>query len=249
MECNYSDRSQKLVFGSMRMLEYSYSLEYWVDLFEDLYDFGVTTFHSSNEYESFPFFCKVITVFQKKNPDKKIHHIIKIAEPHFNINTFDANLLEGKINEYCRNLNVSSIENIQWMWRGNLQNNVQREQLFDRNYPEIEKAILNLKKTNKIKKFYCFPYNLDFALSAIKKDQIDGLIVYRNVLEKEYDTALKLGAKLNKKSYIIRPLNAGKALSGVNQSSKSLVQWALNFPNIEGAIISISSVSRLKEII
>lgn len=249
MDYNISVQPENLVFGSMRMLEYNYSLEYWVELFEDLYDSGVTTFHSSNEYESFDLFCKVIIVFQKKNPEKNIKHIVKIAEPHFNLNFFDANLLEEKINEYCFKLNLSSINIIQWMWRGNLQDNFEREQLFEQYYPEVEKMIIHLKKINKIEKFYCFPYSLDFALSAIKKNHIDGLIVYRNILEKEYDIALQLAAELNKKSYIIRPLYAGKALSGVNQSPKSLVQWALNFPNIEGAIISISKISRLKEII
>jgi hypothetical protein len=240
---------ERLVFGSMRMLEYDFTLEYWVELFQHLYDSGVTTFHSSNEYESFSLFCKAYTIFQKKNPDKKIKHIVKIAEPNFNINFFDANLLNMKINEYCSSLNVNSLDIVQWMWRGNLQDNVEREQLFDKYYPEIEKTILNLKQTNKIQKFCCFPYNVDFALSAIKKEHIDGLIVYRNVFENEYETSLELAAKLNKNSYIIRPLNAGKALDKDIHTSKSLVHWALNFPKIEGAIISISSLSKLNEII
>lgn len=249
MNYNNSILPENIVFGSMRMLEHDYSLEHWVDLFQDLYDSGVTTFHSSNEYESFALFCEALAVFQKKNPEMRIKHIVKIAEPHFHINSFDANLLEEKINEYCRHLNVSTIDVVQWMWRGDLQDNAAREQLFEEYYPEMEKAILYLKQSNKINQFCCFPYNVEFALSAIKKEHIDGLIVYRNVIEQEYDTALELAAKLNKKSYILRPLNAGKALNIENQSPKSLVQWALDFPNIEGAIISISSISRLKEII
>lgn len=240
---------KNLVFGSMRMLEYNYPLEYWVTLFNDLYENGVTTFHSSDEYESFPFFCEALSVFQQQHPTKKVKHIVKIAEPHFHVQSFDANLLEEKINTYCLRLNVSKIDVVQWMWRGNLENHQERESLFETFYPKMEQAILQLKSKNTIDQFCCFPYNPEFALAAIQKSQIDGLVVYRNIQEQEYDTALQLAAKLDKKSYVLRPLNAGKALKENNDTPSTLVNWSLDLPNIEGAIVSISSLSKLNEII
>lgn len=241
--------ARSIVFGSMRMLEYDYSLDYWVQLFSDLHDFGVTTFHSSNEYESFPFFCEVLSVFRVKYPLKKIKHIVKIAEPHFHINEFDGFRLEKKIDEYCTQLNVDKIDVVQWMWRGNLEDHLLRESFFEKYDSEIKESVFQIKSSGKIDRFCCFPYSENFALAAIKKEYVDGLIVYRNLVEQEYDDALLSSESLGKESYVLRPLNAGKALLEEDQTPKKLIHFALDFPNLIGAIVSISSMTKIKQLI
>ena len=238
-----------IVFGSMRMLEYDYSLAYWVDLFSKLHDAGVTKFHSSIEYESFSFYCDVLTVFYQEYPEKKIKHIVKLAEPSFHEHQFNQEQLFNKVEEYLLKLNTEKLYGVQWMWRGNLENHQERLLNFTSQYSNIKESIIALKENHKIDNFFCFPYDANFANSVIQQEQIDGLIVYRNVFETEYDDTIDLSASLNKKNYILRPLFGGKAVSHDNKSPKELVQWALDFSKIEGAIISISSIAKFEEII
>ena len=53
----------KLIFGTMRMSEYDYSVSHWVDLFNKMHDSGIFVHHVSSEYESYFFYITVL----KKN--------------------------------------------------------------------------------------------------------------------------------------------------------------------------------------
>lgn len=88
-----------------------------------------------------------------------------------------------------------------------------------------------------------------FAEAAVNQNFIDGLVVYRNVLETEADAVLQLSSDLGKKNFIIRPLFGGKALEAQRQTPKDLVEFALDFPNVEGAVLSISSLEKIKQIL
>lgn len=233
----------------MRMLEYDFPVAYWVNLFSELHDLGITTWHSSTEYESFGLYCEVLADFSRQFPEKKIKHMVKLAEPHFHINEFSAELLNAKVSEYLEKLNTESLFCVQWMWRGELSDNPKRAQLFEESYPEIEKSVSDLKASGKIENFHCFPYDIGFAEAVLDKKAIDGLVVYRNKLETEYDLQLQKSAELGKKNFIIRPLFAGKALELKGETPKSLLEFALDFPNVEGAVLSISSVKKIKQIL
>lgn len=241
--------ADQIVFGSMRMHEYDHPIDYWVQLFSDLHDLGVTTFHSSSEYESFEMYCKALSVFYHRFPDKKIKHIVKLAEPNFHIHEFSRDAMMQKVDEYLVKLQTDSLYCVQWMWRGDLSNHPQRLENFEKSYPEIEKAVADLKSKNKIEHFHCFPYDLASAKFAIEQKAIDGLVVYRNKMETEYDEVLQIAADLGKRNYIIRPLFGGKALQLEGQTPRSLLQFALDFPNIDGAILSISSLEKIKQIL
>lgn len=239
----------KIIFGSMRMLEYDFPAAYWVNLFSDLHDLGVRTWHSSSEYESFELFCEVVGKFGKTFPDKPIRHMVKLAEPHFHVNTFDAGLLSQKVDEYLDKLQTDSLYCVQWMWRGDLSDNERRKALFLESYPAIEKAVAALKQSGKIENFHCFPYDAGFAQAALNTKAIDGLVVYRNKLETEYDGLLQQAARAGKRSFIIRPLFGGKALELESETPRSLLRFALDMPNVDGAVLSISSIEKITQIL
>lgn len=239
----------KIIFGSMRMLEYDFPAAYWVNLFSDLHDLGVRIWHSSSEYESFGLFCEVVDKFRKTFPDKPIKHMVKLAEPHFHVNTFDAGLLNQKVDEYLKKLQTDSLYCVQWMWRGDLSDNERRKALFLENYPAIEKAVAALRQSGRIENFHCFPYDAGFAQAVLNSKAIDGLVVYRNKLETEYDELLQQAAQAGKHSFIIRPLFGGKALELEGETPRSLLRFALDMPNVDGAVLSISSIGKITQIL
>ncbi len=239
----------KIVFGSMRMCEYDYSNSYWVNLFNEIYDMGIVIHHVSNEYESFSLYCNVLNEFYNVYPEKRIKHIVKLAEPHFDSNIFDAELLLLKINYYRHALQVENeLFGIQWMWRGSLSDDLLRCKQFYNSGIQIKDYISFLKREGLIGKFYIFPYSIGFAEAVLNMENIysgffDGFIVYRNFNELEYDSILDKSKKLN---LILRPLNAGKTLNEKN--AKDSFRFAISHKNISAGIISISSISKLNEI-
>lgn len=241
--------ADKIVFGSMRMHEYDYPIDYWVTLFGQLHDLGITTFHSSSEYESFPMYCEALSIFHTQFPEKKIRHIVKLAEPHFHIQEFSEALMAQKVADYLEKLQTGSLHCVQWMWRGNLSDHAERLKAFNSQYPKIEAAAEKLKAKGLIENFHCFPYDTEFAKAAIQKKAFDGLVVYRNKMETENDQALQMAVELGKHNYIIRPLLGGQALKLENETPRSLLQFALDFPNIDGAVLSISAYEKVKQIL
>lgn len=233
----------------MRMCEYDFSNIYWVNLFNEMYEKGINIHHVSNEYESFNLYCDVLKEFYNYYPEKRIKHIVKLAEPHFDSNVFNQELLLLKINDYRQALQVDNeLFGIQWMWRSNLPDDLLRCNQFNNSGIQIKNYISILKKERLIFKFYIFPYSINFAQVVLKMESIcgdffDGFIVYRNYMELEYDSILK---ESNKSNLILRPLNAGKTLN--EQNAKDSFRFALSHKNVSAGIISISSVEKLNEI-
>ncbi len=238
----------RVIFGTMRMSIETNSISNWVELFKQMWDVGITIHHVSSEYDSYNFHLNVLNEFRKIHPECHIDFIVKLAEPHFGSFSFNEELFISHIDKYRKDLNVSTIHSIQWMWRGDINKNEDRLKDFDRDKLLIYQSVEHAKSTQKIKFFHVFPYSIDFAEFAISLDFVDGLIVYRNIIEKEYDDLILRQAKLNKFSYIIRPLAAGKLDFNISKPS-DYFKYALDLPSIKGGIISISSVERLNELL
>ncbi|MFN9666745.1 MAG: hypothetical protein ACK57C_09120 [Bacteroidota bacterium] len=110
----------------MRMLDYSYDEYYWVDLFDYMYEKGIDIHHISSEYASFDFYLRTLGLFKEKFPFKVIRHLVKLAEPHFDSDTFDPELFFNKVKYYLKNLSSDQIWGVQWMCRGDLKFEVKR---------------------------------------------------------------------------------------------------------------------------
>ncbi len=242
---NLNDK--QIIFGSMRIDEHSYSDIHWIELFNFMYDNGVQIHHVSSEYGSYDRYCAILKKFKNQYPKKKIHHIVKLAEPHFSDTSFNPNSFINKIENYKEQLLTKEIYIIQWMWRRHLKDDSNRLKNFDKKYKIIERAIGACKKRGDIKYFYCFPYTLDFAQNVLKKDIIDGLVLYRNIFETEFDQIIYKCGELGKKCITIRPLAAGRALK-VNNSLNELMNFCFNISAVSGVIVSISTIQRFQKI-
>ncbi|KYG69906.1 hypothetical protein AZI85_16055 [Bdellovibrio bacteriovorus] len=237
----------KLVLGTMRLHEVTLDVSFWVQFFCEAHSLGVRKLHSSSEYESYPLLKEALSFLKKKHPHVEFEHIVKLAEPSFGDVGFEVGRLTKKVNDYLSDLQTAHLSVVQWMWRLNLNEDQIRIRDFIAACPCLAKEVEDLKLQNKIKQFMCFPYSVPFANSAIRIECIDGLVVYRNVIETEYDKSIELAAKLGKKSYILRPLAAGEALKNTNKTARELFEWALSHQGIEGAIISISKLEHIRD--
>ena len=108
------------------MNEHLHNDSYWVKLFKELYENGISIHHVSLEYKSFNKYCRILEKFYQRYPNTKIHHIIKLAEPNFGDNIFDNDKINKKINTYKIRLFTDKIYMVQWMWRGNLDKDEER---------------------------------------------------------------------------------------------------------------------------
>jgi hypothetical protein len=239
----------KLIFGTMRMSEHNYSVSHWVDLFNNMYDNGIRLHHVSSEYDSYFYYIGVLKEFNLKHPNKQISHLAKLAEPHFDSSKFNPKLFQSKIDKYLAELSVSKLWGIQWMWRGDLKNEISRLDNFKENIEILNSKVFELKKNNLIDGFYLFTYTNTFCELAISLSKqldnklFDGLTVYRNIQENEFDKYLDFFER----NIIIRPLFAGKLETSL--SKKQLVEYALNHAKVTNGIISISSIDKLNELL
>lgn len=239
----------KLIFGTMRMTEYNYSTSHWIDLFSEMHDRGIFVHHVSSEYESYCYYLDVLKEFNLKFPNKEIAHLVKIAEPHFDSDIFNLILFQSKIDKYLTDLNKSMLWGIQWMWRGNLNDEAGRLKSYESNFQLLYSKVKELKKKNIIDGFYLFPYTITFCehvleLSKIVKIKLfDGLTVYRNIQENDFDKYLSFFER----NIIIRPLYGGKLNTTIHP--QRLVEFSLNHIGVAKGIISISSSFRLKELL
>jgi hypothetical protein len=135
------------------------------------------------------------------------------------------------------------------MWRGDLKNEISRLDNFKENIVLLNSKVFELKKNNLIDGFYLFNYTNTFCELAITLSKqfdnslFDGLTVYRNVQENEFDKYLDYFER----NIIIRPLFAGKLETSL--SKKQLVEYALNHGRVTNGIISISSVDKLNQLL
>ena len=233
----------------MRMSEYDYSVAHWVDLFDKMHDSGIVVHHVSSEYDSYVLYMTVLKEFNLKYPEKQISHLVKLAEPHFDSSDLNPKLFQSKVHKYLTELNVSKLWGIQWMWRGDLKSESKRLDNFKKSIVILNSMVLELKNNDLIDGFYLFSYTDSFCeLASTLLEQFDislfdGLTVYRNILENDFDKYLDFFER----NIVIRPLFAGKLET--SHSKKQLVEYALNHSRVTNGIISISSIDKLNELL
>ena len=130
------------------------------------------------------------------------------------------------------------------MWRGDLKNDNMRIDKFLLDYKRIGECVNDLKNKNEINDFYFFPYTMEFAKICIDLDYFDGIIVYRNPVENQYDDMIKSCKSKNKKCITIRPFQAGKSIKNDN-NCQELLDYAFNIDSIYATITSISKEHQL----
>jgi hypothetical protein len=240
---------RRVILGSMRMHEIDRSLPQWVDFFLQAYGVGIRKLHSSNEYESYPLLCEVLKRLSECRPDVIFSHIVKLADPSFDESGFDADRLETRVRNYCTELGVTKINDVQWMWRSGLDDDSTRVANFKINKEKIMSAAEKMRATGLIERLLCFPYSRGFAEAAVAGGVFDGLVVYRNLNEMEYNGVIARAEQNQIVTLIIRPLHAGELLSDKVRSAKDIFDAALDMPGIESGIVSTSNIAHLRELL
>ena len=235
----------KIVFGTMRMCPERLDHKDWVRLILKAQDLGVVRIHCSDEYDSYPFLIRVLEEVRRISPQIDFGFTVKLAEPHFSETDFDAKRLLKRIDAYREALQTDQLECVQWMWRGRLDDEGGRLRGFydatDRVFDVVESA----KQQGVIKEFYCFPYTLEFAKQALDHPMVDGLAIYRNPLENEYDPLLAHVLAIGKRILVIRPFKAGDAF--VDFEASKLIKFSASLPVVDGIVVSCSSILHLGE--
>lgn len=209
---------------------------------------GVSTCHSSNEYESFPLFCRVLERLRNSGHSNDRQHIVKLADPHFGETTFDPHRVRQRIESYLEALNVERIDVVQWMWRGDLkQEQVRLEGLAERS-SLIEDTFSGLRQAGKVGTCVVFPYTPGFAESALGRAWCGGLAIYLNYLESEYLELARKAAIGGSSVIALRPLAARRVLD-VGFTAASSIQWTLEQPAVATAVVSYSSEQHLKDLV
>ena len=240
---------KSLTLGTMRLLEVERSADDWVVFLDAVHDLGITTLHSSSEYESFSLLCSLLDRRAAREKPRQFRHIVKLAEPSFDDADFSAERLEEKILSYCSALATPVVHDIQWMWRSDLDDDSMRIEKFKSRLDSIGDAVQKLKTAGLIERFFCFPYSPAFGATALEQDAIDGLVVYRNIQETEYDGLIDRSHVLKKPCQIIRPFNAGNVAQADARPMSEHLDFALDKPAIESAILSSNKIEHLQSLV
>ncbi len=217
----------------------------WARLLLHAQDLGVLRIHCSDEYESFPFFIRVLEEVRRSSTQFEFRFTVKLAEPHFGETDFEPKKLFKRIDAYREALQTDQLDCVQWMWRGHLDDEGGRLRGFHDAADRILDAVELAKRQGLIKGFRCFPYTLEFAKQALYHPTIDGLTIYRNPLENEYDPLLARASVTEKGILVIRPFKAGDAFLDLGASK--LIKFSSTLPVVDGIVVSCSSILHLEE--
>ena len=237
--------ASKIVLGTMRMDPGRQSVEYWAGLVLHASCLGVSRLHCSDEYANFHFLLRVLEVARRSRPRVSFEFIVKLADPHFGEGDFDAGRLQARIDAYRAALRVDRLDCVQWMWRGDLKDEPGRLRGFSAAADRLAIAMSRAKDAGTVRTFHCFPYSVGFAATALEHPMIDGLAIYRNPLELEYEPLVSRAGDLGKSLLVIRPFKAGDALHGGRAAD--LIGFSARLAAVDGVVVSCSSKGHLAE--
>ena len=249
-----------IAFGSMRLEVGAFPDAHWLELFHLLADEGITAFHSSHEYESYPRFCRLIRQLRRDRPSAELQHIVKLACPSFDEPAFDRNQFRSAIEKALSALGTERIDVVQWLVRQAPNSDERRLPVLLECLEQVRVEWDRLRGDGKIGALVSFPYTVRFADEILRLDLGDGLASYLNPAETEY--AERLDDLLDRKLgfLAIRPMFAGKlfeqasgptSLAQLGIAPDERAQFCLSFPLLHPAvttvIVSMSTIAHARQ--
>lgn len=233
-----------IAFGTMR-LDRSGTVEAASRLIKAAVDMGVTTFHASQEYSTWPLF---VDAWRRAAPDAaKVQLIAKVGVPHFGEEAFNPAAFTAKIDGYRSALGLDVVAVVQWLLRHDLKQEDRRRAIFDRDADLIGKTVAGLKSDRKVGTLVSFPYTAAIAGRALRADWCDGLAIYCNPLELGMIDQLDAAISCGKGAVAIRPFAAGRVFTETQMSAAEAVAFPLRHPAVATVVASISCETRLLE--
>ena len=241
-----------LTFGSMRLRPATLPEDDAVALMHRLLDGGVTSFHSSREYESYGYFCAVLRKTLRSRGRTPVEHIVKIGVPHFDEDRFSASKFRARVDQELAALGADRLDVVQWLVRQTPNEDALRLPILEEAAPELAHCWAELKRAGKVGALTVFPYTVPFAREALQLDDCDGLATYLNLLETEYGGLLGGMQQRDQGFLAIRPLVGGsltaesttpahlrQALAALHISQEEFVAFCLSFPLLHPAVTSV----------
>ncbi|MBA3698983.1 MAG: hypothetical protein H0W78_09025 [Planctomycetes bacterium] len=233
----------------MRMLECQRTTNEWARFFGSAHDQGVRWLHCSDEYESFPLLCQCLAELRATRPGVTFRFVVKLANPGFDDSRFDESRFVARLSSYSEHLGTDHFDLVQWMWRTKDGGDAHRVSRFLAESARLDQSFSTSVARGLVGQVLCFPYSPTFAHAALTLPSINGLVIYRNVLETEYESALDDCMRLGKHALAIRPFAAGKALASAEATPETLLRYSFSHPAISGIIVGTSSLKHLSELL
>jgi aryl-alcohol dehydrogenase-like predicted oxidoreductase len=199
-----------LCFGTMRLLAPRFDLASATALVLDLHDRGVTSFHVSHEYESYPLACAALRALRRARPGAVLEIVSKIPVPHFSEDRFDPARAVALIEADRRALGVERIDVVQWMVRHTPNDDAPRLAILERDGGAAEDTWEQMKADGRIGALAVFPYSDALLRASLALPWVEGLVTYLNPLELDAAPYLDRLADEGRGFIAIRPLLAGK---------------------------------------
>ena len=229
----------RICLGTMR-LSRAGDVAAAADLLDYAFDAGISSFHCSSEYETFPLFQQAWERTRASQAaGTKI--IAKVAAPHFGESRFSAAAFRAKIENYLLALGRDRLDVVQWLLRYDLKQDEERLRILHESADEIGTVVSELQKAGKIGAFVGFPYTASIAGGLIEADYCDGLALYVNPLEREMDGFIEAAGRAGKSVVAIRPFAAGRVFTETQLDADKALAHVFSFPPVSTAVVSASS--------
>lgn len=246
--------------GTMRFAEDGLTVRELADLLITAAHLGITSLHSSHEYASFELFCQALAMARKARPQWQPVHIVKLAEPGFGEDRFDADRFLATLDRYRSALEVDQVDVVQWMIRYDLSDHPGRVAILRRDATMIDEARGRADEAASMGALVAFPYHRSEIESALAAPWCDGVAVYLNPTEIPDHHLLDRCAAEALGVVGIRPLAAGRIMDEdatgravgwrtlAASAAEAALRFALLHPAVTTAVVSSSSVPHLTEL-
>lgn len=217
------------------------------ELIEHALESGVTSFHCSSEYETFPLFREA---WRQVPPGARegATMVAKVASPHFGEDRFSASAFRSKIEAYSGALALERLDVVQWLLRYDLKQEEARLRILRETAEEVAATVAELKREGRIGAFVGFPYTAAVGEELIAAEHCDGLALYVNPLEREMNQLIAAAADAGKSVLAIRPLAAGRLFGETRLTAGDALDYVFGFPAVATAVVSASSRHHLDEL-
>ncbi len=231
------------------MHERSRNAEDWADFYARAYGFGVRKLHCSREYESYALLLRTLEVLASRYRDVHFDFMVKLAAPTFDEPGFEPGDLSARVATYISDLGTDCLADLQWMWRADLKDDSGRCRDFVKSLNLIDCSVASLKRQQLVRRFLCFPYSHSFAKLAVEASCVDGIVVYRNPIELEFEDLVARCDETGKAAIAIRPFAGGQLLKDRAMSARDLIGFSAMNPHIDGVVTTVSTYDHLRTLV
>ena len=203
-----------------------------------LSDHGITTHHSSHEYDSHALYIEALARCASTGGHRShFEHIVKLSSPSFDTDRFEPQRIRQMVHDELQSLGADRLTSVQWLFRTpDAQDIETRLRLLADQAHAVHACFDALIQAGDIADVSVFAYHPRFAEPAMRALPTASLCDYLNLAETQNAVFLDDISSF----FAIRPLAAGAMATTAEDASKAL-QWPLLHPTVKTVILSANS--------